>query len=291
MGKSAEALESLRRGLAIRQKLVDDNPAVTDFRLYVADSHNGIGIVQSDRGKPVEAMESYGRALAIYRKLADDNPAVARIPIPHGEQPYESRIDPDANRKAGRGRRGILTGRGNLDEAGLRRIRQCQIPGLAGERPEQRGDRPPSPREARRGASPVREGDRAEAGAREGSTPENLVYRDGLGESHLRSGLARRDEGDTAGAVTDWRQSDALLEGIGELGPEYDFLHACCHSSLSWAAGRPGSGVSAGDAEAEAAKAAGTAPACGGEWASQPRLPTATRPPSTRSATGPTSGS
>ena len=85
--------------------------------------------------------------------------------------------------------------------------------------------------------------------------PETADYRLGLGESLLRSGLARRDEGDAAGAAADWRRADALLEGAGALDPEFTFIHACCHASLSWAAGRPGSGVSADEADAEAAKA------------------------------------
>ena len=44
-------------------------------------------------------------------------------------------------------------------------------------------------------------------------------------------------------------------KGPGRWTRSVTFLHACCHASLSWAAGRPGSGVSAGEADAEAAKA------------------------------------
>jgi hypothetical protein len=39
------------------------------------------------------------------------------------------------------------------------------------------------------------------------------------------------------------------------LRPDFTFLHACCHSSLSWAAGLSGSGAPAGEADAEALKA------------------------------------
>jgi eukaryotic-like serine/threonine-protein kinase len=85
--------------------------------------------------------------------------------------------------------------------------------------------------------------------------PDTADYRVRLGESLLRCGLARRDEGDAAGAANDWRRADALLEGSGALAPDFTFIQACCHSSLSWAAGGPGSGVSAGEADAEAAKA------------------------------------
>ena len=78
-GQPAEALESYRRALAIRQKLADDNPAVTEFRSRLANSHNNIGWLQSQTGQPAEALESYRLALAIQQKLADDNPAVTEF--------------------------------------------------------------------------------------------------------------------------------------------------------------------------------------------------------------------
>ena len=220
----------------------------------MADSHNGIAIVQSDCGKPVEAMESYRRALAIYRKLADDNPAVAL---------YRARM---ANNHTCHGL--MLVRIGRLAEA----IAEFSLEQAIWTRLVQENPTVPKYRDSlanglnNTAAALLRLKRPAKARAlceraislRQAlmkDDPENLVYRNGLGESHLRSGEARRDEGDTAGAVSDWRQSDALLEGVGELTPEYAFLHACCRSSLSWAAGPPGSGVPAVDAEANAAKA------------------------------------
>jgi len=85
--------------------------------------------------------------------------------------------------------------------------------------------------------------------------PEDPSYRLGMGESLLRHGQGRRGEGDLAGAAADWRRADALLEAVAAPPPESVFFHACCHSSLSWAAGQPGSGVSASEADAEAARA------------------------------------
>ena len=109
--------------------------------------------------------------------------------------------------------------------------------------------------------------------------PDNLVYRGGLGESRLRSGEARRDEGDTAGAVSDWRQSDALLEGVGELTPEYAFLHACCRSALSWAARLPRLGRGGSRCRGQRRQGGGAAPACSREGIQQPRhLPQRARP-------------
>jgi hypothetical protein len=55
MGKPSEAEAKLRTALAIRQKLADDNPAVTEFRSQLALSHNNLGSVLARKGKPLEA--------------------------------------------------------------------------------------------------------------------------------------------------------------------------------------------------------------------------------------------
>ena len=57
------------------QKLVDENPVVTEFRIGLANSHMYLGNVLSLTGKPAEAEAELRTALAIYQKLADENPA------------------------------------------------------------------------------------------------------------------------------------------------------------------------------------------------------------------------
>ena len=64
------------QALAIREKLAADNPAVTEFRSDLADSHNNLGILLSETGRPTEAEAEHREALAIQEKLAADNPAV-----------------------------------------------------------------------------------------------------------------------------------------------------------------------------------------------------------------------
>jgi eukaryotic-like serine/threonine-protein kinase len=254
IGEPVEALASNRRALTIRQKLADDNPAVTEFQSRLAVSHNNIGALQSDTGKPDEALESYRRALAIRQKLADDNPAVTE---------FRSRL---ADIHANIGVLLVMNGRAadavaefSREEAIQTRLVQ-ENPSV----PDYRNDLANC--QTNTATALLRLGRPAEArvlceravGLREALVkdhPETPAYRYELGESLLRSGLARRDEGDAAGAAADWRRADALLEGAGALSPEVAFLHACCHASLSWAAGRPGSGVSTGEAEAEAAMA------------------------------------
>ena len=70
---------STARRMAIQQKLADDNPAVTDFRSGLADSHNDLGDLLSETGKPAEAEVEFRKAMAIQQKLADDNPAVTEF--------------------------------------------------------------------------------------------------------------------------------------------------------------------------------------------------------------------
>jgi tetratricopeptide (TPR) repeat protein len=72
-GKRAEALEAYRRSLAIRQKLVDGNPASHEFQRDLAFSHLAVGDLLGTTGKPAEQLESYRKALAINQKLFDAN--------------------------------------------------------------------------------------------------------------------------------------------------------------------------------------------------------------------------
>jgi tetratricopeptide (TPR) repeat protein len=75
-GKHEQALVWYRKALAIRQKLADANPAVTDFQRSLSATHTAIGSLLSETEKTEEALTEYGKALAIQEKLADANPAV-----------------------------------------------------------------------------------------------------------------------------------------------------------------------------------------------------------------------
>ena len=61
--------------------------------------------------------------------------------------------------------------------------------------------------------------------------------------------------GDSVGAVTDARKSAVLLEELPSRSVEEWYELACCHAAFAAAAGREGSGMSAGDGETEADKA------------------------------------
>ncbi len=253
-GKPVEAMESYRRALAIRQKLADDNPAVNDFRSRLAISYTNIGVLQSNTGKPVEALESYRRALVIQQRLADDNPAVTVFRF----------LLADIFTNLG----SLLVHNGRATEALAEFLREEAI------RTKLVQDNPLAPHfrerlancENNTATALLRLGRPAEAralceraaelgGALVKDHPESVAYRAVLAESLLRSGLARRDEGDDASAAAAWRRAVAVLEEAREPDAQVTFLHACCHASLSGAAGRPGSGVTTNEVGAEAAKA------------------------------------
>src|SRR5262249_30761738 len=72
----AEAREAVHAALAIRKKLADAHPAVTQFQTNLARSHLDFGRWLELEGKPAEALAEYRRALAIRRKLAEAHPDV-----------------------------------------------------------------------------------------------------------------------------------------------------------------------------------------------------------------------
>jgi tetratricopeptide (TPR) repeat protein len=75
-GKPEEALVSYRQALAIRQKLADANPAVTQFQSGLAASHNSIGLELARMGKPEEALNYLEERLQVMKAKHDpDHPA------------------------------------------------------------------------------------------------------------------------------------------------------------------------------------------------------------------------
>ncbi len=67
------------QGTGALQKLVDDNPAVTEFRSMLAGSQGSFGWLLSSTGKPAEGEAEFRKSLALRQKLADDHPAVTEF--------------------------------------------------------------------------------------------------------------------------------------------------------------------------------------------------------------------
>ena len=77
--KSEQPIVSYRKALAIRQELVDANPAVTEFEVDLAKTYHNLGGLLRETGKPEEALTALRKALAIWQKLADANPPGAEF--------------------------------------------------------------------------------------------------------------------------------------------------------------------------------------------------------------------
>ena len=78
-GKPAEALQEYQKAVDIRQKLVDANPAASEFQRDLALSHNYIGHTLLEAGKPGETLKEFQEAVEIQQRLADAYPAVVEF--------------------------------------------------------------------------------------------------------------------------------------------------------------------------------------------------------------------
>jgi tetratricopeptide (TPR) repeat protein len=90
-GEPSEALKAYQKAQAIRQKLVDANPADARYQSEMATSHEGICLLLLMwMGKPEEALTIARKALAIHQKLVDANPA--DTDFQHGLATFHDRI-------------------------------------------------------------------------------------------------------------------------------------------------------------------------------------------------------
>jgi serine/threonine protein kinase/tetratricopeptide (TPR) repeat protein len=80
-GLWAEAETEYRRAIAIRQKLVDENPDVLQFRMGQADNHLALGNLILSTGRQKEAEAEYSAAMKAIQKLVDNYPAVTQFRI------------------------------------------------------------------------------------------------------------------------------------------------------------------------------------------------------------------
>ncbi len=76
-GSQAEALASYERARALRQGLVDSEPANAEYQDDLAASDNNIGNVLTDLGRDKEALAAYERCLERREALAKAHPGEA----------------------------------------------------------------------------------------------------------------------------------------------------------------------------------------------------------------------
>jgi serine/threonine protein kinase/tetratricopeptide (TPR) repeat protein len=74
LGDSTAALESYRRSLEIRRRLVEARPDDALMRRKLAGAHRHIGVLYSYLGRPQDTLDSFNRALAITDNVLADDP-------------------------------------------------------------------------------------------------------------------------------------------------------------------------------------------------------------------------
>jgi tetratricopeptide (TPR) repeat protein len=252
-GRPAEVEAEYRRALEILQKLAAENPAVTEFRSELAQSHYNLVHKLLAKGRAKEAESELRAALAIQEKLAGENPAVPE---------FRSSL---AFSHTFLGALMQAKGRPAEVEAEYRRALEIS---------QKLADDNPTVPEFRVGlsiahhnlANVLRSHGRA-AEARDGfdraiALLERLASEDPKTPSYLASslrgrGLARAGLGEMAGAAADVRRALGLYDGLPSRSGGEWYETACCHAALAGLAGRGGSGLSAAEATVEAEAAMG----------------------------------
>jgi serine/threonine-protein kinase len=74
IGRSDEALQTLKTAISLYQKLVRDHPDVAEYRRLEALGHGSLGLVMASLGQPDGALQAHREALAIREVLAKARP-------------------------------------------------------------------------------------------------------------------------------------------------------------------------------------------------------------------------
>jgi serine/threonine protein kinase/tetratricopeptide (TPR) repeat protein len=253
-GRLSEAAAAWRESRAINQKLADDYPAVMSFRASVANSHYSLGYVLTRTGERAEAEVELRKSLKLLREVSNDYPANIHL----------RRLVAQACGDLGY----LLTWTGKPMEAEAE-LRQNLVlwQKLVDDNPKFPDDR------ENLALSLVNLGDAGRMLGREAEAkgtyeraialferlvaenPVSASYRGSQAYSLRRRGLARSTSGDSVGAAADARRALALYQGLPSRSREDAFNEGCCHALLAGLAGRDGTGVSAGQGEAETAQA------------------------------------
>ena len=249
-GRALEAEAEYRKALALKQRLVDDNPAHVDTRRRLGSGHQNLAGWLSDVGKPSEAEAEYRAALTHLQWAVDSDPASIEA------------CRNLANTQSELGK--LLLSTGKPSEAfesyeAARAVREKLTRdhpkdfGYRDEVASSHADRSGVLRRLGRPADARDDCDKAiairEALVRE--APEVPMYRSHLAGSHYRRALARRGLGDFAGAAGDVRRALEMWGGLSSRTGDEWFETACGHVALASLAGRGGSGVSAAGATSE----------------------------------------
>jgi tetratricopeptide (TPR) repeat protein len=74
MGRPAEAEKAHGKAIAILEPLVKDHPDVPEYRTFLANCYNNLGLVLAVTGRASEATKTYGKAIAAFERLVAQHP-------------------------------------------------------------------------------------------------------------------------------------------------------------------------------------------------------------------------
>jgi eukaryotic-like serine/threonine-protein kinase len=242
MARPNEALRSFQAGLDVLDKLVNEYPAIVEYRRFQARCLNGCGDTLEILGHPAQARDYFQRALVAWGKVVDDNPDRSGEPIEVGTT--HNRIG------------WLLFSMGQMNEALAHYEAAGEIfRGFDTERPRSELSNiliniAEIQRRRKRLADARKSCDEAIAirkALMEEEAPEALGYRIRMGECLLRSGQVRLAAGDYSGAATDFHRAIASSKELTWRGGEPEMFLAGCHAMLSRLAGTEASGVPASE--------------------------------------------
>jgi serine/threonine-protein kinase len=252
-GRMQEALAECRAALAIQRELAEANPAVARFQSHLALSHFNIGTLMLAAGKPSEALAEYRTALAIRQRLVAASPTVID---------FQSEL---AQSHDGVGR--LLSRTGRPAEALAEYRAALAIQRRLAEANPDIADYQGALARSHKGTGWLlaREGRPAEALAEYRAAlaiqerladahPAIAEYQEELVSSLSRVGRLHQELGRAAEAADAFRKAIASLEKLPR-SPGNTYDQACYRSLLCGLGGRPGSGVSAAEGQAEAGRA------------------------------------
>ena len=215
----AEARKAYETALAIRQKLADAHPTVTEYQINLATTHNNLGILLRATGAAAEARKAYETALAIQQKLADAHPTVTEYQSDLATSHNNLGHLVERHRRAGRGPQGVRDGPGDPAKAGRR-------PPLRHRVPEQPGNQPQQPRQlccANRAPAEARKADETALAIQQklaDAHPTVAEYQSRLATSHNGLGIMLSKTGAPAEARKAFETALAIQQKLAREHPE-----------------------------------------------------------------------
>jgi tetratricopeptide (TPR) repeat protein len=235
IGDDLDAVTALREALAIRKRLADAHPTVTQYQLDLAASHNNLGVLLSATGDQAGARAAYEAARAIQQRLAAAHPTAAGyqhdLAKSHGNlgNLLSETGDPAGARAAYEAARAILERLVDAHPTATRyqsdlAKNHANLGNLLSETSD-----PVGARAAYEAARAIRQ-------RLVDSQPTVTQYQSDLAGSHVNLGRLLSATGDRAGARAQYEAAQAILQRLAVAHPtvtEYQSVQAASQNNLA----------------------------------------------------------